>query len=125
MSGVSGDFSELLANDNVDGQLVVDILDTDVAFKSERCGRIVPYAAPAAPASTFGEGNWVVNEQISPGRYQSAGAGSCYWERISDFSGGMGTILANDNVDGSTVVDILPDDVGFNSARCGTWTLVG
>lgn len=38
LSGVSGDFSEILANDNVSGQAVVDIASSDVAFESVRCG---------------------------------------------------------------------------------------
>lgn len=37
-SGVSGDFGEILANDNVDGPAVVAIVASDVAFQSSRCG---------------------------------------------------------------------------------------
>lgn len=38
LSGVSGTFGDIIANDNVDGPAVVAIAATDVAFSSSRCG---------------------------------------------------------------------------------------
>jgi hypothetical protein len=118
LSGTSGDLDDILANDNIDGPVVIDILDTDVAFESSRCGRWVPYQPPASPASTFGDGTYVVGEQIAAGTYQAAPVGSCYWARNSDATGD--SILANDNVEGSAVVTIGAGEV-FESSRCGTW----
>jgi hypothetical protein len=125
LEDASGDLDAIIANDNTDWQAIVDIAPTDGAFESERCGRWVLYAAPATASDTFDDGSWVVNEQIVPGRYRSDGSGSCYWQRATDFSGGVDSIIANDNVDGSTVVDIKATDVAFTSNRCGTWTKVG
>lgn len=38
LSSTSGDIDAILANDNVDGQAIVSIAPTDVAFESSRCG---------------------------------------------------------------------------------------
>lgn len=38
ISGFGGTFSEIIANDNPDGQVVVTILPTDKGFTSKRCG---------------------------------------------------------------------------------------
>jgi hypothetical protein len=39
LSGLTGDLDDILANDRVDGPVVVEILDTDVAFQSDDdCG---------------------------------------------------------------------------------------
>lgn len=38
LSGVSGEFGDIITNNNVQGQSVVDIASTDVAFESSGCG---------------------------------------------------------------------------------------
>ena len=38
LSGLSGSLNDILANENVSDPTYVEILDTDVAFKSTRCG---------------------------------------------------------------------------------------
>ena len=38
LSGLSGTLDDLIANDNVRNPSYVEIKDTDVAFKSSRCG---------------------------------------------------------------------------------------
>jgi hypothetical protein len=38
LSGTSGDFSQILANNNTSGQAIVTILPSDKAFSVERCG---------------------------------------------------------------------------------------
>jgi hypothetical protein len=118
---VSGDFGAIIANDNVDGQAIVEIVPTDVAFSSSRCGTWVAFLG-ATPVDSFGDGSWVVNSQITPGRWRSSGGTGCCWERERGFSGGFEEIIANDDVDGSAIVDIRSTDAGFKSARCGAWT---
>lgn len=128
LKDVSGEFDAIIANDNISpgGQVIVEIKASDGAFNSERCGRWVVYFPPAATATTFGEGVWVVGQQIEPGRYRSTGPGpddfGCYWERKSGLSGEFGDIIANDNQSGPTVVDIKSGDVAFKSNGCGTWS---
>jgi hypothetical protein len=125
LSGVSGDFDDILANGNSNDQVVIEIAASDTAFDSSNCARWTLYSAPPAPAATFGDGDWVVNEQIEAGRYRSDGGdGGCYWERASGLQHGFDDILANDNASGQAIVEISPSDRRFSSSGCGTWTKV-
>lgn len=77
----------------------------------------------AAPLpTTFGDGIHVVGTDIQPGTYRAEGTDGCYWARLSGFSGD--DIITNDIGDGTRIVEIQATDVGFESSRCGTWTLV-
>lgn len=126
LSGLGGTLGEILANDNTNGPAVVTIGASDVAFESTRCSRWTQdlSAITADPNAPFkGDGTYIVNVDISPGLWKSDGSGSCYWARLSDFSAeGVDGIIANDNATGPTLVQIGPNDIGFTSARCGTWT---
>jgi len=125
LTDASGSLESIIANDNATGQALVDIAPTDGLFQSNRCQRWVVYFPPATPVTSFGEGSFVVNDQIRAGRYQSSGGDPCYWERTTGFGGTLDQIIANANASGPTVVDIAPSDVGFKSRGCGTWSLVG
>lgn len=72
--------------------------------------------------TTFGNGTFRVGADVAPGLYQSSTSGSCYWERMSGFSGSLSDILANENVTGRAIVEIKSSDVGFKSSRCGSWS---
>ena len=109
--------------------MLVELKASDEAFSSSDCGDWTIYLPPAEPAAAFGEGSFIVGQDIVPGRWRSAGGdeegfGGCYWERLSDVSGEFGGIIANDNVEGSAIVDIAPTDFAFNSSDCGEWSLV-
>ncbi|WP_433617879.1 hypothetical protein ACQP2P_19360 [Dactylosporangium sp. CA-139114] len=90
-------------------------------------------AAPppaAGPVTSFGDGTYEVNVDIAPGTYKTkvpASERNCYWERMKDFGGGVGSILANDNAGpGSPItVKIAKSDAGFKSDGCGTWAKTG
>lgn len=122
LAGTSGRIEDILTNDNMDGQVVVDILPSDVAFDSERCGTWTPYAPGTAPVSSFGDGIWVAGEQIAAGTYEAVPDTPCYWARNADAAGD--SIIANDNaaVYGA-VVSIAAGEV-FKSSGCGTWQAV-
>ena len=83
-----------------------------------------PTEVPAGPATTFGDGVHVVGVDIAPGTYRGSPSGSCYWARLSGFSGELDDIIANDNSE-APIVTISASDVGFESSRCGTWTRIG
>ncbi len=122
MSGFSGDFDEIIANEIGSGaHLVVDILPTDKGFKSNGCGTWVPYSPK--PAAKITDGDWVVNDEIAPGLWQSSDSKDCYWARLRDFQGSLDSIITNEL--STNLVQIEPSDVGFTSSRCGTWTKVG
>lgn len=121
LSGLTGDFDEIIVNANPEGQAIVEIEASDVAFSSDGCDRWTDYEPPAAPVTEFGSGDWVVGEQIAPGTYQAEGE-FCYWERASGFTHNFGEILANDFSSDRAVVEIAPGDVRFTNNGCGTWT---
>ncbi|MEQ8717705.1 MAG: hypothetical protein RIE08_08850 [Acidimicrobiales bacterium] len=124
LSGFSGDFDDIIANDFGSGQRVVAIAGGDVGFETSRCGTWRPVSqAPANPA--IGEGIWIVGRQMTPGTWRTNGGESCYWARLSGFSGDFDDIITNNIGDGPAVVTIAAGDVGFESSRCGTWTRVG
>ena len=77
---------------------------------------------PAAPLASFGDGTMKVGSHIQPGTYRASGVAgrSCYWARLSDFTGSLDGIIANSL--STNVVTISPSDVGFTSSNCGTWT---
>lgn len=85
--------------------------------------KAVTAAEVAKKANTIeGDGVYQVGVDIQPGTWKTAGSGqSCYWQTSSK----SGDILANDNVDGPTVVVIPASAFSFTTKRCGTWTKTG
>lgn len=83
---LAGDGSVIAGESGVREQAIVDILDGDAAFRTGGCGTWVLYVPPAEPpATSIGEGDWVVGEQIEPGVYQVAQAATCAWTRAQGF----------------------------------------
>ncbi len=80
-------------------------------------------AAPIAAIATFGPGTQLVGRDIAPGTYRAPGGNLCYWERLRGFGGTVGDIIANELSFGPQIVTISATDRGFDSTRCGTWTL--
>ena len=77
--------------------------------------------------ATFGEGTWLVNNDIAPGIYRAISTNVCTWERLSGFSGNLEDIIASDEITTSgspVVVTIEPSDAGFHSTGCGEWTKI-
>lgn len=74
------------------------------------------------PKTTFGDGSYRVGIDIAAGTYRSsATATSCYWKRMSNFTG-TDDIIANYLSNSPTTVTILASDAGFQTRGCGTWT---
>lgn len=123
LSGFGGTFDEILANDfNAGKNVVVDILPTDVGFTSTRCGTWAPYRAMGP--KTITDGTWVVGDALSSGTWASTPTDSCYWARLTGFSGEMSEIIANNFSFEATIVEIAITDIGFKSSGCGTWTKI-
>ncbi|MET8152732.1 hypothetical protein ACIBSW_20965 [Actinoplanes sp. NPDC049668] len=123
-----GDLDAILANDNVNAgaHVVLTIRKTDKAFTSNDCGEWKTAPTSGPKATTFGEGTWAVDIDIAPGTYAvtvPADSSGCYWERMKSLSGGLGGIVANNNVDAGSraTVTIKSSDKGFKSSGCGTW----
>jgi len=67
----------------------------------------------------------VVGKDIHPGTWRGTAQGSCYWARLSNFTGGFGGILANNNVDAGDkwTITIKPTDKGLEiESDCGPMT---
>jgi hypothetical protein len=73
----------------------------------------------AEPEAGFGDGTYIVGENLDPGIYRSTGTNLCYWERMSGFGGTFEEIIANGNE--GTIVEIVASDAGFKTERCGQW----
>ena len=120
LRGVSGDFSDIIANDNAIGQFYISVADSD-EYLEVGC-RITPIAdwpEPEEPPQSIEPGIHLVGRDITPGTYQGqVGTGvldSCYWARLSGLSGEFNDIIANDNANGSFYVSVSPTDLAFTN----------
>ncbi|MEV7736930.1 hypothetical protein AB0O75_33390 [Streptomyces sp. NPDC088921] len=91
-----------------------DTKDTDKAEVAEK------------KAAFAGDGDFQVGSDIKPGTYRTTGNGDgmCYWERAKDASGEMDSLLANDNVTGTSYVTVKATDKLFKSSDCNDWEAV-
>ena len=73
-----------------------------------------------------GDGDFQVGSDVKPGTYRTSGNTDdmCYWERAKDASGEIDSLLANDNVSGTSYVTILATDKLFKSSGCKDWEAV-
>ena len=125
-SGFSGSFNDVIANDIRDGgPEIVTIDPSDAGFKSDRCGYWSnDLKALKSPSDPIPSGMWQVNLEVAPGTYSASPAesgGSCYFERLSGFSGTFNDILGNGISSSSQIVTISGSDVGFATSGCTPW----
>ncbi len=121
LKGVSGNFSDILANANVVGQFYVELLTTDKYFKIGcRFSKIADWPKPKSPLTDIEPGTYIVGRDIGAGTYEGQGGSdvlsSCYWQRSSGVSGGFGDIIANDNASGRFFVEVLETDFALSTA---------
>lgn len=82
-----------------------------------------PRPTSSGPATVFSNGTFVVGADIAPGTYRnSSSSRGCYWKRVSGFGDTLGEIIANEFTYVRQIVTISPNDAGFVSDDCGTWT---
>jgi hypothetical protein len=126
LSSLGGAANDVIADGDPLGPPIVTVAPTDAAFESEGCGIWSPAPTSGPEATSMGDGTWGVGIDIVAGTYQATSTGSCYWARLSSFSGETdATITDGDAAPGPFTVTISPSDVGFLSSGCGEWTLVG
>ncbi|MEV5550194.1 hypothetical protein AB0L35_29355 [Streptomyces sp. NPDC052309] len=77
-------------------------------------------------AAFAGDGDFEVGADVKPGTYRTTGNtdSMCYWERAKDASGEMDSLLANDNVSGTSYVTVKATDKIFKSSGCNDWEAV-
>ena len=121
----SGGFNSIIANGNaIGGPIVIEIQKSDGGFNSEGCGTWTTDVSQVSDSRTeVGDGIWIVGTDLAPGTYRATvPGGSCYWARLRSFDGGLNSILANDlPPKGNAIIEIPPDDAGFETHGCGTW----
>ena len=124
LSGFSGEFGDIIANDSSSGgRQIVAIDASDAGFSTNNCGEWIPLSESFTPTTTLTDGTWVVGDEVDPGVYSAPGGSGCYWERLSGFSGEFGDIIANDSSSGGRqIVAIDASDAGFSTNNCGEWT---
>jgi hypothetical protein len=89
----------------------------------KRAGKV---RAAGKKAALSGDGDFQVGPDLKPGTYRTTGNddGMCYWERAKDASGEMDSLLANDNVTGTSYVTVKATDKLFKSSDCNDWEAV-
>ncbi|MGW7525612.1 hypothetical protein [Streptomyces sp. NPDC054783] len=77
-------------------------------------------------AAIAGDGEYQVGSDVKPGTYRTTGNTDdmCYWERAKDAKGETESLLANDNVTGTSYVTIKSTDKIFKSTGCKDWEAV-
>ena len=122
LKGFGGSLGEIIANANVTGYGVVAIGKNDAGFESNYCGTWSKDLSRVTESRTrFGEGTFIVNTDIKPGTFKNTGGGTCYWARLKNFGGTLGSITANGLTENRTIVTIKSTDKGFVSSGCGEW----
>ncbi|MEU8028997.1 hypothetical protein AB0C13_10185 [Streptomyces sp. NPDC049099] len=83
-------------------------------------------AAGKRKAAIAGDGEFQVGSDLKPGTYRTTGNTDdmCYWERAKDAKGETDSLLANDNVTGTSYVTVKPTDKIFKSSGCKDWEAV-
>jgi hypothetical protein len=127
LSGLSGELADIIANEAFPkGPVIVDIKDSDMAFKSRGSGIWYLLDGSYQPElkTSFGDGWWIAGVDITPGTYRTQDDVS-YWARLSDFSNELGSILANEAfVTGGAIVEIKASDAGFQTQGGAIWTKI-
>ena len=115
--------NSIITNENTDAPAIATIGASAHGFTSSGCAEWTDdLSRISASRTTIEPGTYFVGTDIAPGTYRSAGGEGCYYARLRDFTGGLNSILANDNPTGSVIVQIEPGDRGFTSTNCAPFT---
>lgn len=122
LGDLTGGLDAILANSNSIGQFYIEILDSDVALETA-CEltflSTLPESTGEFPTNIL-PGVYIVGVDIGAGTYRGEGGAeildSCYWARLSDLTGGLDSILANDNSIGQFFIQVLESDFALSTA---------
>lgn len=131
LRGFGGTSADVIADGLINfdaGQWIVDLLATDAGFLTDANCNVWFTTPRRGLAPGIAPGMWIVGAQITPGTYRAENStAGCYWQRVSNFTGGADAIIANAFVssNGPQLVTIASTDAGFSgSVECGSWTRV-
>lgn len=123
LNGFSGELADINSNELTNATAIVTIMESDKGFKSSGCGTWTQdLSAITTSKTSFGDGTFIVGTDIDAGTYKNSGGSTCYYSRLSGFSGELDDIVSNELTSASAIVTIAPSDRGFKSSGCGTWT---
>lgn len=108
-------------------QSLLDGVKTREAAVGKR-EKAVGIAEATAAANTFsGDGTYLVGTDIAPGTYKAAPAtsGNCYYARLRDLTGGLNSIIDNNNTSGPLVVQVSPNDKALEVTGCADFHKIG
>ena len=127
LKDLTGGFESILANENSIGQYYIEVQSNDYALKTDcKLTRLVsiPEHTGEYP-QIISAGTYLIGSDIQSGTYKGQGGtdftSSCYWERLTNVSGGFDSILANDNATGQYYVQVLPSDFALKTACQLEW----
>ncbi|MFC9463921.1 hypothetical protein [Streptomyces coelicoflavus] len=138
-SGDTGDEAEAAADAKAGPRPTATVTETAPAAEAEPAPTVTETVTETVtakpkktkepgPATTFsGDGEYLVGEDIKAGTYKTAGPEDewgCYWERAKDASGEFGSIIANNNLEGTGRVTLNKGEY-FKTNRCQEWKRVG
>ncbi|HEV7758828.1 MAG TPA: DUF1707 domain-containing protein [Acidimicrobiales bacterium] len=130
VKGFSGTLDDVIDSGVPFGKhVIVDVLASDAGLRSQGCD-FRAYAAPAAPAAAFEDGDWLVGSDVAAGSYEltemtselTGDASLCAWERGRDFTHDIFTVIDSGYPAGAAVTVQLNVGERFSSDMCGTWT---
>ena len=118
-----------------------DGYEEEIGLATRQSGRLHFMLAGGDPRDAFGGGQWIVGDEILPGRYFTDPDPGCFWQRRAGFSvgalSGAAALLPfdtepdHDFIAGrelrfdsrQEIVDISPGDAAFRStSECGIWS---
>ena len=120
LSGATGEFDEIIANDSPVGQFYVEIKATDAYFQTGcEITPIGDWPKPAEALTKVEAGMYMVGRDIAHGIYAGFAdgglLGSCYWSRLSSARGAIEDVLANGSAEGQFYVEIQDTDAYFQT----------
>jgi hypothetical protein len=105
------------------GPRLLTVGKKDVAIRTNGCGRWTSDLSRVTTDRTaFGDGTFLLGEDVAAGRYASSGTGTCSWARLSGFGGTPGEVVQSGVATGPQEVVLRSSDAGFASSGCGGWT---
>lgn len=124
LKDLTGSLDSIIANDDPVGQFYVEVKPTDYAFKTS-CEVLrlesIPKHSGEYPKK-LKPGMYLVGSDIQPGTYKGqAGSDTCYWERLRNVSGGLNSIIANDNATGQFYIQVRPTDFALKTTCDLEW----
>lgn len=124
-----GGQDEVVAED-LTARPIIEVLPTDSRVRLRGCGPVIPYAPPATPAATLGDGDWLVGRDVVPGHYRVTapdpdGTFACTWARARGLGYGAADLIDTRYAYESDIrIDVdLAAGERFSTSGCGTWTL--